>query len=243
MQRIIRSKLAQSVAEQMIELLGQGRYGPGDRLPTEREMMDRLGVGRSSIREGLQALQLMGLIDIQVGRGTFVRRVDSEVMVNPHLLARLMEKETTRELLEARRLLEPAIAALAAQRATAEDLAEVERLLHRIEELMHRGEPTYQASATFHHRLAQAAKNAVLIRFMESIMSLMAHRGEQIEHDGDFLKWELASHWEVFRAVRSRDPEQAAEVMRQHLVESAEAYLRITQADGEVPAAGTGGIE
>jgi len=227
MEPISRTNISKSIVDQVVDLIASGEYRPGQRLPSERELMETLGVGRSSIREAFQALAIMGLVDIRPGQGTFVREITTDVIIPGSVFAPLLTPEATGELVEARLAVEPTIAALAAVRHTAEELAAVDDILARCDRALASGEPVYSLSASFHLLVARASHNTVFIRFMETLINLMAARGARIEEHTDFIRWELASHREVRDAVAERDGDAARRLMEKHIVESSRFYFEV----------------
>src|SRR6267142_105801 len=112
------TRIYEEIVRQVKQLIAEGRFKSGDRLPPERELAEKFVVSRTSVREALRALESLGLIDIRPGEGTFVREVSIDALVGPLALLMTSQREAIGELFEARRVLEPAIAALAASRAT-----------------------------------------------------------------------------------------------------------------------------
>src|SRR2546430_9607739 len=123
------TRISEAIVRQVKAMIAEGRLKSGDQLPPERDLAQKFVVSRTSVREALRALESLGLIEIRPGEGTFVRGVSVESLIEPLALAMLSHREAIGELFEARRLLDPAIAALAARRATPEELAEMERIL------------------------------------------------------------------------------------------------------------------
>ena len=110
-------KIYEQIVDQIGQLVAQGQLQPGDRLPSERELVERFQVSRASIREALSALEMMGLIEVRSGEGTFIRQVNIESVVTPLAWMLFIEKDTDLELYEARKILEVQAAGLAAERA------------------------------------------------------------------------------------------------------------------------------
>jgi DNA-binding FadR family transcriptional regulator len=222
---ISRTNISKSIVDQVVDLIAGGHYRPGERLPSERELMETLGVGRSSIREAFQALAIMGLIDIRPGQGTFVRDITTDVIIRRNIFAPLINPEVTGELVEARIAVEPTIAALAARRHTEDELSAIDDVLSQCDRAIATGEPVYSHSASFHLLVARASHNTVFVRFMETLINLMAARGSRIEEHADFVRWELLSHREVRDAVALRDSDAARRLMEEHIVQSSRWYL------------------
>src|SRR5919204_6005530 len=123
------TRIYQEIVRQVKAMIAEGRLKSGDQLPPERDLAEKFVVSRSSVREALRALESLGLIEIRPGEGTFVRGVSVESLIEPLALVMASQREAIGELFEARRLLEPGIAALAASRATPEEGSEMDRIL------------------------------------------------------------------------------------------------------------------
>jgi DNA-binding FadR family transcriptional regulator len=212
-----RKTLAESVVEQFLDQFRRGELKPGDRLPTERELMEQFGVGRSTVREALQGLARLNLIEGRPGVGTVVKSLDVTSYLRPDIFSVLLGDSSATELLEAREIIEVAIIGLAAQRANDQDLATLETMLATAEEALARGEPTYELSALFHVGLAQAAHNNLLLNIMLSLYELLRARGRQTVDLHSYLRWEIDSHRELFELVRNGDVEGARQAMDAHL--------------------------
>jgi len=224
---VTRITTAQNVADQIIEMLRSGELVAGDKLPSERELMEMLDVGRSSIREALQSLAMLNMIEIIPGVGTVVKEPDTSELLRADVIGFLIRESMARELLEAREMIEPASVRLACLRATDSDLQEIDGLLDRHAALLAAEQPTNEISARFHIRLAEAAHNHVVIRFMESILELLMQRARKAEHTTAYAAYavqELQEHRAIFERVRDRDADQAAELLLRHIVHSAATY-------------------
>src|SRR5216117_3565728 len=123
------TRIYEEIVRQVKQLIAEGRLKSGDQLPPERDLAEKFVVSRTSVREALRALESLGFVEIRPGEGTFVREMSVEALIEPLALLMFSKREAIGELFEARRLLEPAIAALAARRATPEEVKEMERIL------------------------------------------------------------------------------------------------------------------
>ncbi len=220
-----RTTLVQSVVDQIVALIKDGAFAPGDRLPPERELMKRLAVGRSTIREAVRSLAMMNLVDLRPGKGSFVKDLGVETVIRSDMLTMLLDRSVTADLLEARTLIEPATVELAAQRATAQDLIDLKAVLDHCHVAHAAGSPTAELSAQLHLALARCTHNGVLVMFMESILGLLTERGEKLEHLEGYTEWELASHQEIVDAVHSRDALRARHLMSRHVEQSVQRLL------------------
>src|SRR6266571_2736546 len=129
------TRIYEEIVRQVKQLIAEGRLKSGDRLPPERELAEKFVVSRTSVREALRALESLGLIEIRAGEGTFVRQVSVDALVGPLALMMTSQREAIGELFEARRVLEPAIVALAAIGAAAHNRA-ITRIVHAIMDLL-----------------------------------------------------------------------------------------------------------
>jgi GntR family transcriptional repressor for pyruvate dehydrogenase complex len=216
-----RQNLAQTVANQLLGLIESGSLREGDRLPSESELKDRFGVGRSTIREALNGLVLLGAVDVRHGQGAVVV---GRPVADSGLEAALRTARDA-DLIEVRRALETAIAEAAAARATDDDLAEVRALLDEAERHLAEEGSAIGESVGFHLRLAEATGNPFFIRFIEFSGELMRERGERLRSAEGYAEWELRMHRRLYDAVAARDPGRARSEMERHLEDAREIIL------------------
>jgi GntR family transcriptional repressor for pyruvate dehydrogenase complex len=223
---ISRSKLAADVAEQLLGQIRSKELAPGTRMPSERELMAALGVGRSTIREAMNGLAMLGVVDIRHGQGVFVRNSDAAAAV-PRGIAVALSRGITRDLFEARMLVEVHVARLAAERRTDSDLSEIAECLADHTRAIELGEPAVEPAVKFHVRIGEAAHSEVLSSFVSSFVEMMTERGPILEAKPGYREWEIAQHRSVFEPIRDRDPALAAERMRAHLTEVVPHHERL----------------
>lgn len=211
-----RRKLAETVAQQLLgEIRGKGLQR-GTQMPSERELMGALGVGRSTIREAINGLAMLGVLEIRHGQGAFVLDPNGNAP-KEQVLAAALARGITRELFEARRLVEVELARLAATRRTESDLRDLAQALTDHEAALRSGAPAVEPSVRFHSEVAEAAHNEVLAAFEASFSGMLTERGPILEAEPGYREWELEQHRSVFEPIRDQDPERAAERMRDHL--------------------------
>ena len=215
--QVERVTTTQAIVDQIISLMKRGELKPGDKLPSENELMQRLGVGRSSIREAKQTLTAMGLIEAYPGRGSFVKEVGPEAFIDPDIAWLLLADEHVWALHEAREILEVQVARLAAQRATEEDLVAMQRALQKLAHAVDAGESVYDAGMEFHLALVKAAHNDVLVNLYQPIMGLLQAYQRPVYEQHSDAQAELEHHRTIYESVRQGDGIQAAETMRHHL--------------------------
>lgn len=219
-----RQPASRLVAEQILDQLRAGGLKVGDQLPAEKDLMQSLGVGRSSVREGLQILSTLGVLESRPGAGSFVRIPSASDQLRPELISALLGNSHALELIEARQMIEPSAARLACFRATDEDLERIAMLLAEHETLVSKGDPIHEHAARFHVLIAEASHNRIAAQFMRSIMGLLMSRGRKIDKIQDHGRREIAEHYEIFEHVKARSPDAAAEAMSSHIVRWARTY-------------------
>ncbi|ACL21422.1 FadR/GntR family transcriptional regulator [Desulfitobacterium hafniense] len=223
-------KIYEEIVEQIRELVARGELKPGDRLPSERDLVERLKVSRASIREALSALELMGLLEVRSGEGTFVRRLRSESVVAPLAWMLTMEKGTVLELLEIRKILEVQAVGMAAERAEAEDIRELSAALDRLQDDLH--SPTSDGSSDhrFHYAITRATKNKIMIRLMDTISDLMKYSLKASRsklYEGKYTPALLfQEHKKIYEAIVAKDVEMARNYMLTHLTGVEEEILK-----------------
>jgi DNA-binding FadR family transcriptional regulator len=224
LQPVSRLTSAQTVVGQLIELIRAGTLRPGDMLPSEKELVERLGVGRSTVREALQNLAALNVIEASAGHRTVVKSPTAAELFRSDLLGFLIGDSFASELVEARVMIEPDCVALAAQRASDADLDAIGELLdeHEAQHLANRSVAAF--GAMFHIRLAEASRNRVAASFMTSILHVLKERGRRIDEIPHARKRELDEHREILALVRRRDPAAASELMRTHIHAWADTY-------------------
>ncbi len=165
---------ASAVARQLVTLLTTGELAPGSRLPSERVVAEQLGVGRSAVREALAALEILGIVQIRPGSGTYLQGGTSDLLPTTLSWGLMLASNRTRELLEVRSSLERTAAILAAQRADAAQLDELQEYLERQRIALDDPQAFIEADVRFHVLLARAAGNDVLADLLQSLRSMLS---------------------------------------------------------------------
>ncbi len=211
-----RHKVYEAVAEQ-IERLILKKLKPGDKLPSERELAELLQVSRSSIRDAIRSMELMGLVEPRQGAGTIVRERPADAAINPFADALKRRQELVSELLDFRKMLEPGLAARAATHVSPDELLEMEEILQRQEATLLLGEPAIEEDAAFHYSVALASGNSVVLKVLDLLMDLLRDtRQRSLQVPGRQQK-SLAGHRRILAAIKRHDGEAAKYAMRRHL--------------------------
>jgi GntR family transcriptional repressor for pyruvate dehydrogenase complex len=221
---IRRNKVYEEVAQQ-IERLILKKLRPGDKLPSERELAEMLRVSRSSIRDAIRGLELMGLVEPRQGAGTIVREVSTELLANPFANALKRRRELVSELLDFRKMLEPPLAARAATHASSDEVSEMEEILRRQEQKQGQGDAAVAEDAEFHYSIALASGNSVVLKVLDILMDLLRDTRERsLQVEGRPQK-SLAGHRRILAAIKRRDAEAAKDAMRRHIEDVEEIVL------------------
>ena len=164
--------LVDQVTDRITSALIHGQLKPGDKLPTENELITSLDVGRSSVREAIKVLQAMGVVEVRRGDGTYVASRVTEAAFNPMLYQLLLEPGTIEDLLELRVMFEPAFTQLAARKATEEDFEKIRAVQKRLEGLVAEGKHKGEDDLAFHLAILRATHNPYVIRIGEVILKM-----------------------------------------------------------------------
>jgi DNA-binding FadR family transcriptional regulator len=224
--RVPRRTLAEAIAQRLLEAVRN--QPPGTRMPSERALAEQLDVGRSTVREALNALATLGVLDIRHGRGVFVASSEPGQWGGDAIVPALIRAETN-ALLEARLVVQPEVARLAAERRTSADVVALQQVLDAQRRLTEQADTdgATRHGAEFDIRLAEAARNDVLAGMIRSLFRRMLERAPRLYelHDG-FGTWDLAEHALIYEAVRDADGELAARRMRDHVLGIKQLYER-----------------
>lgn len=218
------------VARRLLDLFTSGEISPGTRLPPERQLAATLEVGRSAVREALAALEILGIVDVRPGSGTYLRGEASELLPQTLRWGLLIGERNTRQLLELREGLEIYVARLAAQRADDEALARLDADMVRMREARDDLAAFARADLDFHHQLAQTADNDTVTDLLHVVRSLLQVYADRAVRDPSHAEVAIREHETVLTAVRRRDADAAASAMAAHM---ATAAVRLSEASRE----------
>ena len=206
------------------QLLTDGVLKPGARLPSERELAGKFGVARSSLRQALKVLEVMGVITQRVGDGSYLNNDASAVLSVPMDFLFLLDDTSVQELVEMRLIVEPALAGRAAERATAADIALLKQAIEEFESSEGDRVKLVSADLLFHRRIFQASGNRLSGRVFHMIhramlnMMMVTSRMVDLEHT-------LRFHIPIMEAIEQREPKQASRLMTEHLIDAQELIL------------------
>ncbi len=198
---------------------------PGDKLPSERELAQACKVSRSSIRDAMRRLELMGLVQPRQGAGTIVCDNSPDALVNPLFAVLVRKRKHVAELLEVREIIEPPLTARAAKHITPGQLAHMDDILRRQGEKVARGEWAIEEDSEFHYAIATAADNSVVMHVVDVLMDLLREIRERNMQVEGRLQKSFAGHQRILAALRRGDARAAEAAMRRHLKEVTQLVL------------------
>lgn len=210
-----RKRVYHDIFEELQQRIRNGDWLPGERIPSITQLAQEFRVGAGSIREALRSLQSIGLVKIEHGSGVYVLGTRPSTELSSHFLN--VGDGLILALAEARRIMEPELASLAAERATDEELAEIEKIVKQMEEDSQHGRDFADLDVLFHRLIAQAARNQILYQTMEGVSDLFLESRRAILLDPDALLRALRYHALIAEALRLRNPPQARLLMQGHM--------------------------
>jgi GntR family transcriptional repressor for pyruvate dehydrogenase complex len=229
------SRLYEQIVQQIEESILKGELNEGSQLPAERDLAKQFGVSRTAVREAIKALQEKGLVDAFPGRGTFVTNGTSNSMRRS--LDRIIksgEPDGLAYLVEVREILEPEIAALAAVRATEQDLTAMREALDVMDNAGRDSDAFIEADLDFHLALAEAAANPIVLSLIDSIVGLLREQRLRIFRIPGGPECGQDHHKRILEAIQRHDPHEARVAMQAHLSQVREdsSKTRVNQTSG-----------
>ena len=219
---LARLKLYEELERRLDEYIVEKDLHPGDRLPPERELAERLRVSRASVRQAIVALEVRGVVEVRHGDGSYLRRSPASGRTLADVLAR---RQRLPDVLEARETLECKLAELAATRRTARDLQAFARALRKMEREITGGGIGEEGDASFHAAVATASHNGVFVHLMTALAEpIHETRVESLSEPGRPPR-SLAAHRRIAEAIEAGDPQGASAAMRDHLKEVTDVRL------------------
>ena len=222
------------VLRQLLKYLVSNRIRPGDKLPSERALSERLGLGRSSVREAVKSLHVLGLLDVRQGDGTYLRGTESAVL--PQILewGLILSRPHTQDLIEARHHLEVFVARRAAERIPPEGAPRLDACIARMAKAEALGdvEACIEADIDFHLHLAELAGNTVIAEMLRGIRVLLHVWMTRLALSEGMTEYSR-EHALLADAVTSGDPDRAERIMDNHISSGGKRLLKILPADDE----------
>lgn len=215
-----KQNLYAEVSKQIIRMISDGNWQPGEKIMGEIELSKEFQVSRNSIRESIKALELVGILESRTGVGTFVAQQAIVNINNMHLTTLIESESSLVELMETRLIVEPGLTYLAVKKATDEDLQELEEIIENGKKAVAEKNYTFDLGFAFHKKVFSMSGNKILINLLDSITgNLIMTRGKVFfQHLNEYiLNYELNEHMEMLDCFKKRDAVLAKNMMQRHI--------------------------
>ena len=229
------SATAEHVVAHVREMIERGELKPGGRLPAERTLASRIGISRPSVRAGLQALAAMGVVQSRHGSGTFIIDGPPVLGTGPLSFMAALHGFTREEMFEARRVLEVGAVALAAERATGDDLVAIAEEMASMYAALDDPQAFLVHDIRFHRAVAVASHNPILASLIEMVSAMFYERRRKNVGAPRDLRTAAEMHRVIYHALRERDVDAARGAMSEHLAQSQAQSVDDLGSDAPVP--------
>jgi GntR family transcriptional regulator, transcriptional repressor for pyruvate dehydrogenase complex len=214
-------RVSDKVANQLKKVITQGIFKVGDRLPSERDLAEQMGVSRPSVREAIQQMELQGMVESVHGGGTIVRSLAEQEIRTPMEALLGQDKRLVVELAEVRAFMEAWAAKQAAVNRTDEELERIRSFLEDMERDLEKGRIRAEVDVKFHTEIAAASHNTIFLHLIQSIYKLISwsirlHREEILVTPQD-QEAIFTHHMKIFKGIQNRDAKAAEAAMSEHL--------------------------
>lgn len=224
------------ISRQLLDYLLSGKIHPGERLPPERKLAESLGVGRSVVREALRSLTLLGLLEVRLGDGTYVKRQDAEILPPSIEWGLVLGARHVLDLLEAHRHLGVILAGLAAQRRDERDTADLREILAAMKAARRDPARFVDAEAAFLRAVTETAGNAVLAGTASTVRSLLGVWVARVNWTSEIVGAAAGRYATVVDAIAAGDPEAARSAMGAALDHTGTQVRLVLSAEGRAGA-------
>jgi GntR family transcriptional repressor for pyruvate dehydrogenase complex len=222
---IAKTSTAERIVENLINLIKQRSLNIGDKLPSERQLCEIIGVSRPILREALKALQVMNIIDIRQGAGAYIKSLEPEDVVEHLDIVFHLDSSLYRDLYEARRVLEASIASMAAEKISGSELDLIEENISRAAENIEDEQAFFERDLELHEMIMKAAGNRVIPVFMQSINKLALLIRQKTNAMPNIRRNTIQDHEAIFAALKKHDGRESAAAMERHICNVEQAFL------------------
>lgn len=227
-----KTRLFEVIVEQIQSQIKDGSLKPGEQLPGERELAERLNVSRTAVREAIRTLEMMGCVDIKPGEGVFVKEVKLDDLLKPIKTSISVDKEMILNLLDARDVIEVEAAKRAAVHATEEDIQKMSYTLIQAQKSIEQGGIGLQQDNEFHICVAEATQNPIFVLIMNLIADLLVKSREATLNIPGEPEKTLDDHKEIYQAIACKNPEKASTLMKEHIFKGKKNIIRLVKENG-----------
>ena len=214
---IKKSRLYENIVDRLKEMISNGHFNVGDKIPPERVLAEKLNVSRTSVREALRSLEMMGYLETRVGDGCYIKEVDLGPLTKSMAEMLTREREIVLDLLEAREIFEVESARLATQRGTEEEFAEMSLALEHMRTEIELGDKGLKGDNDFHNLILRATHNVALEKIGVMLGDLLSKSRELTLTNNLKSLNRLEEHQEILKAMKLRDDKMAVKLMKKHI--------------------------
>ncbi len=233
---LLKRTISSQVVDYLLDLMKSEQVKPGEKLPTEKVLTERLGVSRTCVREAFKALESLDLITIRPKIGAVVKEPSPSAMFRAEHLSPAAHRQQTDLLIEFRKILEVGLASLASDKADAEDLSAMQTAIDEHQRAIALNQPAYQADIDFHLAIAAASKNPFAIMVFRSILEPLTHQRMRTNQIPNAAEAGLRDHRKILSAIKERSANRARDAMLEHM-DTAEHYWTLAKAQAKKEAA------
>lgn len=210
-----RPTIIETLVQQILSLITEAGLQPGDRLPSEKEIIAATTASRPSVREALRALKTMGIIETRPGAGSFVTHLEPASLIRPEVISLILRSEDLKEIVGARKVLECEVARLAARRPP-DELAQLEAILDDMRSRAESGQGLYESTWAFHMGVAKIAGNQVMAKLMRILYEMISEIELELYWPNIDFREEAENHEKLYKAILKGEKE-AELAVRDHL--------------------------
>jgi len=218
------------LTRRLLDYIFSGSIQPGEKLPTERQLQEALNVGRSSIREAVKVLNVLGILEVRQGDGTYLKKADSGLLLESIEWGLLLGQKHAMDVIEARQDIELAIVKYAAERGTDQDLNELWSILEKLK--VSTKSDFVELDIAFHIKLAEMAKNSALKSVLSSLQSLLRTWIKTVIDEAPNTTFSYEDHYDIYVALSEHDPEKAEMAMKKHMGDATRRLIEAIHKEG-----------
>jgi len=227
-----KKNLSEEVLEHVINWIIEGKFKPGDKLPSEKELAEIFGVSRLTVREALKQLELMSLVDIQQGDGTYVKYVKPESYMKSLLPLIVLDTNSIKDFIDVRLCVEKSIVQLFVKNANSEKIRRLNEIVDRMKVFVEYGNLAdyHKEDVKFHLFLAQACGNKIFYYILNIIQDVLYKQIKEILITEEACKISVDKHIKLADAIKNKDVTKAQKIIEEHLIDAQKLLLkRISQ--------------
>ncbi len=212
-----KTRIPEEIADRIRRLIVDRTLPPGRPLPSERVLARRFGVSRGSVRDAFRMLEMLGLVEMRHGQGKFPLELSVDRLVAPLTNVLQFRPDLQDELMDVRRMFEPAVARMAADRVTNEDLDSLDQVIDAQRRKIKTGQSAINEDTAFHAALARATGNRIVVHIMETLNNLLVESRKRTLKQKGRPERSLVGHEAIVAAIRRRDGDRTERAMRDHI--------------------------